>query len=890
MRSRDDSMDASNTSTSPASWNGSLADDFKKIAVHDLVNNAVEQYPDKIALTFNEKSYTYQSLNQYANKLAKVLIDNKVTTGDIVALALDRSPEMVISLLAILKSGAAYLPLDPEYPKDRIEFMLEDSSAKILLTSKKYKGHFAAAATEILIEDAWKMLDDHSAAEPAIKINGDDLAYILYTSGSTGKPKGVLIRQYNLVNFLLSMQKKPGMTAEDKLLAVTTISFDIAGLELYLPLITGAELVLAPSETAKDGRAILEIVRKQNITVLQATPYTWRMMLEAGWNERLPLKIMCGGEALPKDLAAKLISRCSGLWNMYGPTETTIWSTIKLITSEEDITIGLPIRNTQVYIVDEKLNNLTDGAVGEILIGGDGVSKGYLNREELTAEKFIDNTFSAIPGDKMYRTGDLGKFTTGGEILCLGRIDHQVKVRGYRIELEEIEHALVKEGDVKEAVVIAREDKPGDQRLVGYVVLNIETPEEDINLRSARWREALFAELPEYMVPDDFVLMTAIPITPNGKIDRKALPKPDYSNRSGEYIAPRTDIEEQIAGIWQELMGIEKISIFDNFFELGGRSLVAVQIMARLEKLTGIRLPLATLFEHSTIEKLALALNVDSKSITWDSLVPIKPSGSKMPLYIVHGAGLNVLLFNALAMNMDDEQPVYGLQAKGLNGVDEPINVMEDIAANYIAEIIAQNPTGPYALAGYSLGGTIAYEMARQLINMGKEVRLLAVFDTYAKQTDIFDPPVKRVLNRCRLFTKKLLNSFVLFADDPKRTLAYKATSIKRMVIRSLWRVFKGKEARQEGIFGYDNEIDEASAKAKRNYFQKPLAITVDLFRAKTKTFYMDDFDYLGWREFALKGVNVHDIPGEHNTIFAPPNDKEFAVVLQQCLDRVSAS
>jgi len=384
-------------------------------------------------------------------------------------------------------------------------------------------------------------------------------------------------------------------------------------------------------------------------------------------------------------------------------------------------------------------------------------------------------------------------------------------------------------------------------------------------------------------------LMDAIPITPNGKIDRKALPKPDYNiiARAEDYVAPRTEIEKNVAEIWQELMGIEKISVYDNFFELGGRSLVAVQIMARIEKLTGKRLPLATLFEHSTIEKLSIILKVDSKSITWDSLVPIKPKGSKMPIYIVHGAGLNVLLFSALALNMDAEQPVYGLQARGLNGIDEPLDVMEEIAANYIAEILAQNPDGPYALAGYSLGGTIAYEMARQMKEMGKEVKMLAVFDTYAKQTDIFDPPVKRTFNRVRLLFMKFFNSFALLAEDPKGTFKYKNELLRRRIIRTWWKL-TGNNEKQTGFFAYDNEIDEASAKAKRNYFQKPMDIVVDLFRAKKRTFYMDDYEFMGWKKFALKGVNVHEIPGEHNTIFAPPNDKEFAVVLQKCLDRVS--
>jgi len=861
----------------------------KDKALPFFLNQCANTYSKKFAIKFHGRQLTYKEVYESSNKLAKILIDNGVKTGDIIGLALDRSPEMVISLLAILKSGAAYIPLDPEYPKDRVEFMLDDSSAKLLITSKKYHNHFTSTANELLIEDAFEKFGNYTADEPEIEVNGKDLAYVLYTSGSTGKPKGVQIRHFNLVNFLLSMQKQPGMTASDKILTVTTISFDIAGLELYLPLICGAEIILTNSDTAKDGRILFDMVKNDGITFMQATPYTWRMMLEAGWEKLLPLKILCGGEALPKDLVGKLTARTSQLWNMYGPTETTIWSTVKLIESDENITIGKPIANTQVYIVDENMNSLTDGEIGEIIIGGDGVAAGYLNRPELTAERFIDNPFSGKPGDKMYRTGDLGKYQEDGDIICLGRMDHQVKVRGYRIELEEIEHALVQEEDIKQAVVIAREDTPGDPRLVGYVILEETAKNADFKTQILAWQKALLAVLPEYMVPDDFVLMDAIPITPNGKIDRKALPKPDYNiiARAEDYVAPRTEIEKNVAEIWQELMGIEKISVYDNFFELGGRSLVAVQIMARIEKLTGKRLPLATLFEHSTIEKLSIILKVDSKSITWDSLVPIKPKGSKMPIYIVHGAGLNVLLFSALALNMDAEQPVYGLQARGLNGIDEPLDVMEEIAANYIAEILAQNPDGPYALAGYSLGGTIAYEMARQMKEMGKEVKMLAVFDTYAKQTDIFDPPVKRTFNRVRLLFMKFFNSFALLAEDPKGTFKYKNELLRRRIIRTWWKL-TGNNEKQTGFFAYDNEIDEASAKAKRNYFQKPMDIVVDLFRAKKRTFYMDDYEFMGWKKFALKGVNVHEIPGEHNTIFAPPNDKEFAVVLQKCLDRVS--
>src|ERR1700733_8718716 len=330
------------------SWNNTYADYPKQHPLPYFLNKCAKEYANKVALKFHKRQLTYADLYEKSNKLAKLLIDEGVKIGDVVALEMSRSPEMVMSLLAILKTGAAYVPLDPEYPKDRIEFMLEDSSARVLLTSKKYAKHFSSNAREILIEDALSELDSYSADEPDIEFSSDELAYILYTSGSTGKPKGVQITHRNLVNFLLSMQQEPGMTADDKILAVTTISFDIAGLELYLPLICGAQLILSNSATSKDGRLLLDLVKDENISFMQATPYTWRMMLEAGWENYLPIKILCGGEALPRDMVNKLTRRSGALWNMYGPTETTVWSTLKLIISDEDISIGKPIANTRV--------------------------------------------------------------------------------------------------------------------------------------------------------------------------------------------------------------------------------------------------------------------------------------------------------------------------------------------------------------------------------------------------------------------------------------------------------------------------------------------------------------------------------------------------------------
>ncbi|HLY69273.1 MAG TPA: amino acid adenylation domain-containing protein [Puia sp.] len=603
-------------------WNNTVSVYPKNSSVHSLIDERVAEFPEKIALRFEGVTATFKEFNETANQLAKLLLEEHVQKGDVIGVAIDRSLEMVIALLAILKSGAAYVPLDPEYPEERIAFMLEDSSAKILLTSKKYAGHFQSGAKEIVIEDAWKKLPQFSKEAPAVGVNGTDLAYILYTSGSTGKPKGVMVDHRNLVNLLYSMVKMPGISADDKLLAVTTISFDIAGLELFLPPITGAELVMAGADATKDGRMLLKLVKDEKISIMQATPSTYKIMLDAGWKEKFNLKILCCGEPMSNDLAGKLISRCASLYNMYGPTETTIYSSgTRIYSGDELITIGKPIANTQIYILDDRLRLLPEGSVGEIYLGGDGVARGYLNRPALNAEKFVDDPFSSQPGAKMYRTGDLGRFMPDGNIHCLGRIDQQVKIRGYRIELGEIEHKLNKLEDIKEAVVIAREDKPGNQRLVAYVLPEKSIANGNGHLNNGKdnatkqiqgWRQKLKSALPAFMVPNDFIVVQQFPLTPNGKIDKKALPKPEPGlEHRGKKISPRTRNEEIVASIWTELLGVNDLSIDDDFFELGGHSVIAAQVMTRLEKETGVSMPLTTLFKSPVLEQLALLIDKD---------------------------------------------------------------------------------------------------------------------------------------------------------------------------------------------------------------------------------------------------------------------------------------
>jgi acyl-coenzyme A synthetase/AMP-(fatty) acid ligase len=452
--------------------------------------------------------------------------------------------------------------------------------------------------------------------------------YVIFTSGSTGRPKGVQIPHRAVVNFLNSMRREPGLVSDDVVLAVTTLSFDIAGLEIFLPLVTGATVVISSRESARDGSLLRREFERNGVSVMQATPITWRSLLEAGWHGSSSLKILCGGEALPVELANELLPCCAELWNMYGPTETTIWSTCHRITQlNQPVRIGRPIDNTQVYIVNEQMQLQPIGVVGELLIGGAGVAKGYHQRPELTAEKFVTDKFTGRTGMKLYRTGDLARWRPDGTIECLGRLDHQVKIRGFRIELGEVEDALSCHAAVRECVVIAREESPGQKRLVGYVSIRIDpdqipTPATHANL-PAELNNYLRTRLPEYMAPSTILVLDSLPRTPNGKIDRQALPAPASPGAilAREFVAPRNEREKMLAEIWQQVLGLERVSVQDSFFELGGDSLSSFRVANRANQ-NGLQLSVRMFFEHRTIEKIVKSLEDEGVTAGGSAIVP----------------------------------------------------------------------------------------------------------------------------------------------------------------------------------------------------------------------------------------------------------------------------
>nr|WP_121273036.1 non-ribosomal peptide synthetase [Pedobacter schmidteae] len=1274
------------------SWNNtSSAYDSTRSFTTLLDENGVK-FADKKAVSFKNRSLSYKQLVEQSNQLASYLINQGIKVGDIIGLAANRSMEMLVCLLGILKSGAVYVPLDPEYPRERIDFMLSDADAKILLISKDYAGLFESKATEIVIEDLDEILKAYQGVVPQVNITGNDLAYILYTSGSTGKPKGVKIMHRNLMNFLDSMQSAPGITAQDRLLAITTISFDIAGLELYLPLISGAELIICDTESLKDGRLLVDLLQEQAITMMQATPSTWMMMIDAGWKNTPTLKVLCGGEALPKELSDRLLEKSGEVWNMYGPTETTIWSTIKKIQKEDTIlTIGRPIQNTQIYILNEEHQLLAPGIAGEICIGGEGVAAGYLNRQELTEERFIKDLFGDVSDARLYKTGDLGKFLENGEIHYLGRIDQQVKIRGHRIELGEIETAVTGLDEVKQAVVIAREDKANDKRIVAYVVLKdpeirednspswkerwdtiydmaaqsgkgteqadkkidgilleqwensedlvkqaaewlqvsakrirglnakdileigsgggqllfelapycnsyvatdyaetaIEelkeklavTPEKwkhvtattsaaddfsgltssfdlilihsvaqyfpdttyflkviaesvkrlnqggclfigdmqgmnsltmyhamdhlshaktdtslaefkevvsnrvriedefvadptffyllpklipeitgvDVQLRQGasrnettkyhydiwiyvksthttskpelslnwsdlesvdtlknylqdqpkkiislknianvrtvkdyallnwmasadpdsplmeiqnelqhsdaklaydpdilwelgqqfgyhshirwtsdgtdgyfevvfipenltfvlpepalplntnstniydfartpfstnevsisksltdHWATVLKRHLPNYMIPADFVAIKAFPLTPNHKIDKKALPKPQTRLNNIETVPQElNEYEKIISDIWCNTLGLKDIHIHDDFFELGGHSLLAVKVMAAIEKETGRRLPLATLFENATIASLAKKIQKNSTE-KWEALVPIRTSGTKDPLFLIHGGGLNVLLFKSVSEYLEKDQPIYGIQALGLNHETQIPADLEKIAARYVAELLKVNPDGPYCIAGYSLGGFIAFEMAKQLTAMGKTIKLLGIMDTYAGRDGKTNVGLAKVTDKIKRQFFKIPFFFRSFFKHPVDVVVYQGKVMKYKIKK----IFIANTAIEESTFtAYEQEIYNQYDFAHNNYVLSPADVKITLFRAKKRLYYLDDLVYMGWSKYARKGIDIYEVQGDHKTFLLPPNDKAFAMTLQKALD-----
>jgi surfactin family lipopeptide synthetase A len=864
-------------------WNNTRMDYPRDRCVHHLFEEQAARTPNATAVVFGDDSLTYGELERRANQLANHLIRLGATPDSLVGICLERSLEMVVGLLGILKAGAAYVPLDPAYPRDRIAYMLENAEMPLLLTQAQLRESLPSTdCRTVLIDSDWLEIAKQRQERPALILNPENRAYVIYTSGSTGKPKGVEIPHRAVVNFLTTMAERPGMAASDRLLAVTTLSFDIAGLEIYLPLTRGACLEIVSREVSTDGHQLLEKLRGSNATVMQATPATWRILLEAGWTGDPRLKILIGGEAVSQKLANQLLQRAASVWNVYGPTETTIWSTLSKLEAEQSaVSIGRPIGNTEIFILDKMLQPVPILVAGELHIGGDGLARGYLKRPDLTAEKFIVHPLNPDPKARLYKTGDLVRYLPNGNIEFLGRIDHQVKIRGFRIELGEIETVLRQHPGINETVVVAREDTPGDKRVVAYFV-----PTGDTAPATAELRAFLKEKLPEYMLPSVFVTLKSMPLTPNGKIDRRALPIPGQADLTptGTFAAPKDVVESRLAQIWESVLGVRPIGVRDDYFELGGHSLLAVKLMNRIEEAFGKNLPMATLLQAPTIEQLAAILRQKGSSPPWSCLVPIQRGGSKPPFFCVHGILGNVLRFYDLARHLGSDQPFFGLQPQGLDGRQSCHTRVEEMAAHYIKEIRTVQSEGPYFLGGYSFGGIVAFEMAQQLTAQNQEVGLLVLFDTFCAgpaHSDATEYSSKKV----SLSLHRSLSGLLEILQTPVAQ-TWADLSQRAKVIRGgiSWQV---KYMRQPRAV---KKIHTACERAVEHYVPKNYPGRVILFRSNLHPRTLVRDPYEGWHAYAGHGLEVRTIASDHDNILLEPQVRLVAEQLKTCLTTLQAA
>ena len=859
-------------------WNSTVTDYRLEVCTHGLIEQQAKKTPERTAILFDGKEISYAEMNAHANRLAHLLIERGVTAETKVCVCLERGPGLVIAELAIWKAGGAYVPLDPIYPSERIEYMLHDSDAILLLTESPVSP--ATTHTPRLMMDELD-LSSYPEIDPSVDVSPKNLAYMIYTSGSTGKPKAVQIEHRAFVNFLLSMQQEPGLGPDDTLLAITTPCFDIAGLELFLPLITGARVAIMTQETAMDGPKLTEQIGKIG-TVLQATPVTWRMLLDSGWQGAGHLKMLCGGESWPRELAEALLKGGGELWNMYGPTETTVWSSIEQVKvgASGSISIGRPIANTSFYILDDNLQPVPVGVTGALWIGGEGLSRGYYKRDQLTGSVFVPDPFSPAQGAKMYKTGDLAKWLPDGRVECLGRIDFQVKVRGFRIELEEIEKMMEQDPSIRQAVANAFMGPDGNNRLAGYFQC---LEGHEVNVSSLRNR--LKETLPDYMVPTVFVEIEKIPLTPNGKVDRKALPEIDNLESSSGYAPPRSPGEQVIAEIWAEVLGLEKVGIRDNFFDIGGYSLLAIQLIQRLTE-AGYTLRVEDLFQYPTIEEMEPVITCDfavtSEDLKWSSLITLKKGDeTRVPIFFVHTAPGDVLMYSNVIHHMDRRQPCYGFQSLGLNDLNNIHSTIEGMAAHYVTLLTEFYPSGPYMLAGWCYGGTVAVEMAQQLKTRGREVILLAVFDT-----SIQLPADRRLRLKYRL---ERFRSFLSIGFRAQFALVSGriASRLRRRPGRDVDDELEVKVS--QGHLRNRSEVYRLNLIANGNYRSRYYPGEIRLFRPDTMGQDSIPNFSMGW-DLMADEYEVFLIPGDHRALMHEPNAELLSNHLQRSIDKATYS
>ncbi len=836
----------------------------------ELFKESVEKYRDKPAIVFRETVLSYRDLDNLSTGLAcqitKRIGDGR---GKLIGIHLHRSHKMFVAILGVMKAGAGYVPLDPAFPHDRLQYMIDDAALACLITE-------SALADTMFATDAPVIeLGDNIAVDGDVPTrntpSGDDIAYVIYTSGSTGKPKGVAVPHHGLLNLMLSMSKEPGLTDKDNLLAVTTLSFDMAVPELYLPLVTGATTYVAGKEDVTNGEALVRLIEQYDITLFQATPSTWRMLLAAGWQGSPRLKGLIGGEPLPRSLAEDLVPRIGELWNMYGPTETTVWSTgYKLDKENIQILVGRPIDNTQLYILDEYQQLVPRSVPGELYIGGAGVTRGYMNRDELNRRAFVANPITGSRSDIIYRTGDLVRYRKNGELEYISRLDHQIKLRGYRIELGEIETAITLLTGIKEVVVGIFAMTEEDQRLVAY----IKKEEKEIELEGLK--KGLREKLPSYMVPQHFVFLDVFPLTANGKVDRKNLPAPyREASSKADLVPPRNDFERSLVAVWQGVLKCSQVGITDNFFEIGGHSLLALTLIKKIKKATGIEIEYSALFQYPTIKELVDNLDSTTRKKA-SSIVPLQSKGTAPPLFCLCG----IALYQDFADSLGGDRPVYAIYVdeeqalldEASRGRVADVSV-ERLANAYRAAILRQQPEGPYQLAGISFGGLVAVETARRLQQEGHHVHIVILLDTILPggESKTIGGLVKHHLRKIRE------NGISHLVTRSRKKLA--------TLYRQAWMDKPGSE--REYSTAYYRELAYIRAMEKYRGEIRAYRGDVILFKAARQWGDQGMAEYLpdyGWRQHVQGKLEVFEATGDHLGIISRPHVQGIADVLHPFL------
>jgi amino acid adenylation domain-containing protein len=840
-------LDADERETLAATWNDTAQPLPHGSVVEWFAAQAATQ-PDATALVHDDESWSYAHLANVSDTIAARLVAEGVTPGALVGLALGRSPWMVAAMLGVAKAGAAYLPLDPGFPPSRLALIAEDARPALVLVEPDTADALPAGAAPLLtLARDWP--DTPFAGAP---IDPESLTYVLYTSGSTGKPKGVEIPHAALVNLLMGMQQAPGFARGETLLAVTTLSFDIAELELWLPLVSGGTVAIASREAASDMAELIALIERVQPHVLQATPATWRGLIESGWRGAPSLRVLCGGEKLPRALADQLLPRVGEVWNMYGPTETTIWSTVARVEAGTGaIPIGHPIANTVVRVLDSAGNDLPIGAVGELLIGGRGLAVGYRGRPDLTDERFVEHR-----GERLYRTGDLGRWRADGVLECLGRTDNEEKIRGFRVAIEEVEGALAKLPGVSGAAVKAWPDASGERALAGYIV-----GPGDAHV----WRELLAVALPEYMIPTRFVAMDALPLTPNGKVDRAALPEPGVST-SRNTEPPATPEEVRLAAIWCAVLQVEQVARYDDFFDLGGHSLLIARLLRRVQAEYNIRLPMAALFRAPRLADMAELIATGRAAEKASPIVPIQPHGTQRPLLWLDGGST----FLPLSERLGNDQPFLGISVDAiLEQAGGCPKKLEDAAVLVAATLREAQPVGPYRIGGWCTSGILAYAVAQEMRAAGDEVELLMLVHA-------FHPGKARTIGEVRFFLSKFQFHIGQSMAQPRgERLRYFRQRLRGLSDAAALR--GGREAVLQPKLR--TQLDRAAMK----YSTPPYEGEMILFQPSDHPGVLDFVE--DWRAVAHGGFAAHVVSGGHRTMLEPPNVDHFADLLRDALD-----